>query len=225
MKLQGYQSRTVRWASDESYSSPKGHHQVGESPIGYQCLVILHTCVCPEIAGSAAINLEILFFAQMVESNNHSDVEEEDEAEELFASSSWLYVAILLVSIRCLCWALLLRLSNCDQLCLLFWKHLLVECLHRRLAACIFDLSLRIPHCSSLLALLHLPMSLDSGKRESETVRHTTWIKCIESETRHTYTWSIWCWQKKGRRYGFSWCNPKLLWPLGFPSRFVMAFG
>ena len=30
---------------------------------------------------------------------------------------------------------------------------------------------------------------------------------------------------RKGCRYGFSWCNPKLLWPLGFPGRFVMAFG
>ena len=108
---------------------------------------------------------------------------------------------------------------------LFFCNHLLVECLHRRLAACIFDLSLRIPHCSSLLALLYSPMSLDSGKRKSETVRHTTWIKCIESETRHTYTWSLWCWQNKGCRYGFSWCNPKLWWPLGFPDRFVMAFG
>ena len=29
------------------------------------------------------------------------------------ASSSWLYVAILLASFRCLCWALLLRLTNC----------------------------------------------------------------------------------------------------------------
>ena len=74
--------------SDESYSSPKGHHQVGASPIGYQCLVILHACVYSELAGSSAIDLEILFFAQMVASNNHSDVEEEDEAEELFASSS-----------------------------------------------------------------------------------------------------------------------------------------
>ena len=101
--------------------------------------------------------------------------------------------------------------SSAIQLCLFFWKYLLVECLHRRLAACIFDLSLRIPHCSSLLALPYLPMSLDSGKRKSETVRHTTWIKCIESETRHTNAWSIWCWQKKGHRYGFSWCNPKLL--------------
>ena len=46
-------------------------------------------------------------------------------------------------------------------------------------------------------------MSLDSGKRKSDTVRHTTWIKCIESETRHTYTWSIWCWQKKVANMGF----------------------
>ena len=49
---------------------------------------MLHTCVYSEIAGSSAINLGILFFAQMVVSNNHFDVEEEDEAEALFASSS-----------------------------------------------------------------------------------------------------------------------------------------
>ena len=62
-----------------------------------------------------------------------------DEEEELFALSSWLHVVILLASIRCLCWALLLRLSNGVCLFLQF----LVECLHHRLAACIFDLSLR----------------------------------------------------------------------------------
>ena len=33
------------WVSDESYSSPQGHHQVGASPIGSQCLVIHHPCV------------------------------------------------------------------------------------------------------------------------------------------------------------------------------------
>ena len=81
------------WVPDESYSSPKGHHQVGASPIGYQCLVILHTCVLySATAGSSAIDLVMLFFVRMVASNNHSDVEEEDEEEELFASSSWLYV-------------------------------------------------------------------------------------------------------------------------------------
>ena len=100
------------WASDESYSSPKGHHQVRASPIGYQCLVILHTCVYSAIAGSSAIDLDMQFFVQMVAWNGLSDVEEEDGEEELFASSSWLYVAILLASIRCPCWALLLRLSN-----------------------------------------------------------------------------------------------------------------
>ena len=118
--------------------------------------------------------------------------------------------------------------SSAYPIVFVFWCFLqlfVIGCLHRQLAACIFDLSLQIPHCSSLLALLYWPMSLDSGKRTSETVRHTTWIKCIESETRHTYTWSIWCWQEKGCRYGFSWCNPKLLWSLGFPDRFLMAFG
>ena len=74
--------------SDESYSSPKGHHQVRASRIGYQCLVILHTCVYSAIAGSSAIDLEMLFFVQMVAWNGHSDVEEEDEEEELSASSS-----------------------------------------------------------------------------------------------------------------------------------------
>ena len=74
--------------SDESYSSPKGHHKVGASPIGSQCLVILHTCVYSAIAGPSAIYLETLFFVEMVASNNHSDVEEEDEEEELFALSS-----------------------------------------------------------------------------------------------------------------------------------------
>ena len=73
--------------SDESYSSPKGHHQVGASPIGYQCLVILHTGVYSAIAGPSAIDLETLFFVEMVASNNHSDVEEEDEEEALFAIS------------------------------------------------------------------------------------------------------------------------------------------
>ena len=74
--------------SDESYSSPKGHHKVGGSPIGSQRLVILHTCVYSAIAGPSAIYLETLFFVEMVASNNHSDVEEEDEEEELFALSS-----------------------------------------------------------------------------------------------------------------------------------------
>ena len=74
--------------SDESYSSPKGHHQVRASPIGYQCLVILQACVYSAIAGSSAIDLEMLFFVQEGEWNGHSDLEEGDEEEELFASSS-----------------------------------------------------------------------------------------------------------------------------------------
>ena len=60
------------------------------------------------------------------------------------------------------CWlasvALLLRLSNC----VCFFRFV-VECLHHRLAACIFDLGLQTRHCSFLLALLYLPMSLDSA--------------------------------------------------------------
>ena len=71
------------WVSDERYSSPQGHHQVGASPIRYQCLVILHTCAYSAITGSLAIDLKMLFFVQMVASNNHSDVEEEDKEEEL----------------------------------------------------------------------------------------------------------------------------------------------
>ena len=98
------------WVSDESYSSPKGHHQVRASPIGYQCLVILHTCVYSAMAGSSAIDLEIAY-----------------------------------------------------PIVLFFFLQLLVKCLHHR--------------------------------------------------------------QRKGCRYGFSWVNPKLLWPVGFPDRFVMAFG
>ena len=49
---------------------------------------MLYFFVYSEIAGFLAINLEILFFAQMVVSNNYFDMEEEDEAEALFASSS-----------------------------------------------------------------------------------------------------------------------------------------
>jgi len=45
-------------------------------------LVILHTCVYSAIiAGSSAIDPEMLFFVQMVAWNGHSDVEEEDEEE------------------------------------------------------------------------------------------------------------------------------------------------
>ena len=109
-------------------------------------------------------------------------------------------VIILIVCVA-ICWlasvACVGLISSAYPSVLVFCNFLLVECLHRRLAACIFDLSLRIPHCSSLLALLYLPMSLDSGKRKSDTVRHTTWVKCNARETRHTYTWSIWCWQKR----------------------------
>ena len=40
-----------------------------------------------------------------------------------------------------------------------------------------------------------------------------------------TYTRSIWCWQKKGCRYEFSWCNPKLLWPLVFQTDLSWLLG
>ena len=36
--------------------------KLGASPIGYQCLVIHHTCVYSAITGSSAIDLKMLFF-------------------------------------------------------------------------------------------------------------------------------------------------------------------
>ena len=176
----------LMWVLDESYTSPKGHHQVGASPIGYQCLVILHTRVLySSIAVSSAIDLVMLFFVQMVASNNHSDVEEEDEEEELFASSSWLYVwrSCWLASVACVG-----LFSSAYPIVIVFCNHL-VSWMSASSACSLYfrSLSLRIPHCSSLLALLYSPMSLDSGKRKSETVRHTTWIK-VHWKRNKTYT-------------------------------------
>ena len=181
------------WVSDESYSSPKGHHQVGASPIVCQCLVILHTCVYSAIERSSAIDLVMLFLCKWLPGTIILMWKRRTKKRSCLRHH--------LDCMRRFCWpasvACVGLFSSAYPIVVVFCNFFLVECLHRRLAACIFDLSLRIPHCSSLLALLCLPMSLDSGKRKTDTVRHTTWIKCIESETRHTYTWSIWCWQKR----------------------------
>ena len=99
----------------------------------------------------------------MVASSNHSAVKEEGEEEELFVSSFWLYVAILLASFRCLCWALLLRQTNCACF---FCNFLLNDCIiGLQLAFSIWASGYQI-HCSFSLALLYLPMSLDSRKKE-----------------------------------------------------------
>ena len=115
--------------SDESYNSPKGHHQIGASPIGCQCLVILYTCVCSAIAGPSAIDLETLFFCWngCVEQSFWCGRGGWRRGTVCVTESSWLYVAILLASIRCLCWALFLRLSNC--IWFFFFNFLLTVCI------------------------------------------------------------------------------------------------
>ena len=60
--------------SDESYSSSKlGHHQVRASPIGYQCLVLLHTSVYSAI-GPQQLTWTCCFLFKWFAWNGHSDM-------------------------------------------------------------------------------------------------------------------------------------------------------
>ena len=80
------------------------------------------------------------FFVEMVASNKHSDVQEEDEEEELFALQYHLdcmWRSCWLATVACVG-----LFSSAYPTVFVFFQFL-VDCLHHRLAACIFDLSLR----------------------------------------------------------------------------------
>lgn len=68
-----------------------------------------------------------------------------------------------------------------------------------------------------LLTSPYLPMGSLYSTRKRTWDSETYWIsKCVQSETNHTYAWFFFLPAE---------CNPRLLWPLGFPDGFVMAFG
>ena len=257
------------WVSDESYSSPKGHHQVGASPISYQCLVILHTCVYSAIAGPSAIDLETLFFCW------NGRVEQSFWCGRGGRRRGAVCVIILIVCGDLVGQYPLPVLSSSPppiQLCLFFCNFLLNVCIiglqlvfsiwacgrigslsilsasESRCLVCIQWLGICIRICTAC-TVVSFPIwfvdvfgwfawqrgcEINRGRARAEHImianrnldsaKKTTW----DSETYYvskmhwewnktfTYTRSIWCWQKKGCKYEFSWCNPKLLRPLVF---------
>ena len=169
----------------------------------------------------------------MVASNNHSDVEEEDEEEELFALQHHLdcmWRSCWLASVACVG-----LFSSAYPIVFVFFLDFL-------LTVCIIGLQLVFSICT----VVSFPIwfvdvfgwfawrrgcEINRGRARAEhimivntnldSVSKMNW----EWNKTFTYTRSIWCWQKKGCRYEFSWCNPKLLWPLVFQTDLSWLLG
>ena len=89
--------------SDETYFTLKGHHQIGVSPIGYRYqgfiiiwYVIIHTSAKWAIKGPQGPDIMIMetLLFKLSALNNQSELEEEEEGEDLSVSDQTRYNVI-----------------------------------------------------------------------------------------------------------------------------------